>query len=73
MSDDIEWKNFKISFNKSYKNTAEDFRRFEIFKKNLKFVRFHNRNALATFSVELTREADLADEELSESRPNTQR
>ena len=61
---DNEWMRFKIKFNRTYRNSDEDFKRFEIFKENLKFIMKHNENSAKNFKIEINRFSDLNDIEL---------
>ncbi|XP_057653832.1 procathepsin L-like [Diorhabda carinulata] len=58
-----DWQQFKLVYNKSYKNKAEERKRFNAFKNNMKEIKDHNRrfeNGLTTFKKGITVFADLS-------------
>lgn len=61
-----KWAAYKSKHGKIYQNSVEESRRFNLFKKSVKFIREHNNrfeNGLETFSVALNNFADLSDDE----------
>lgn len=58
------WSNFKINFNKTYKNSEEETKRFEIFKENFEFITNHNGNKTFKFKVHVNRFADVSEDEV---------
>lgn len=63
---DEKWTNFKSKFNKSYTNSKEESKRFEIFEENSKFISKHNVNKEKSFKVDVNRYADVHEVDLSE-------
>ncbi|GFO31243.1 cathepsin-l, partial [Plakobranchus ocellatus] len=60
------WNKFKIDFNKTYKNEAEERKRFAIFKKNVEFIEKYNGKYLnnqSSFYLGINPFTDLTDEE----------
>jgi hypothetical protein len=56
-----EWEIFKNKFNKTYESSVEEAEKLKIFQENFEYVRRHNKNASATFKLELTQGADEAE------------
>ncbi|CAG9855678.1 unnamed protein product [Phyllotreta striolata] len=57
-----EWNQFKVTYNKKYKTSREEQRRFKAFKKNIREITNHNtrfKKGLETFEKGLTVFADL--------------
>ncbi|CAG9837639.1 unnamed protein product [Diabrotica balteata] len=58
-----DWNNFKIMYNKTYKDKFEEKKRFSAFKDNLKEIRHHNNRyekGLETYKERITVFADLS-------------
>lgn len=65
-----QWRDFKINFKRTYKTSAEETKRFSIFKENFNFIQDHNKNDTTTFKIEVNREADKNNEDHVELKPH---
>ncbi|CAH1119546.1 unnamed protein product [Phaedon cochleariae] len=66
LSDEDEWKNFKLTHQKSYDTPEEEARRLEIFTKNLRAIRAHNEKFArgeTSYTQGINQFADLTEEE----------
>ncbi|XP_055387370.1 cathepsin J-like isoform X2 [Condylostylus longicornis] len=70
-----EWKNFKLKYNKNYKNPKEDELRKNLFANSLKLVREHNSKLKLGenyFEIEINKFSDITDEEFHNTYLNPQ-
>nr|CAH7736089.1 unnamed protein product [Callosobruchus chinensis] len=66
LSDQEEWKQFKIQHAKTYRSLLEEKRRFEIFKSNCRTIEEHNKryyNGEETFEMKINQFGDMTQEE----------
>lgn len=61
-----QWKDFKVDFNKTYKTTKEETKRFENFKENVRKFETHNQMPNVTFRMGVNKNADETYEEIDE-------
>lgn len=64
---DVQWRSYKLKFNRTYNNFSEEAERFKIFKKNVDEIEEHNRKyerGETTFKMIVNREADRTLEEI---------
>nr|CAH7736095.1 unnamed protein product [Callosobruchus chinensis] len=69
LSDQEEWKQFKIQHGKTYRSLLEEKRRFEIFKSNCRTIEEHNKrydNGKETFEMKINQFGDITQEEFQQ-------